>query len=75
MYNCEAVVSESERVRTHMCVSSRECAREAIHGKEVEPQLSRSVVGNCVIAKSSDECLGRCWPVATGCTVFVPGMK
>lgn len=44
MYNCEAVVGEreSERVRIHVRMSSRECAREAIRGEgEEEPRITR----------------------------------
>lgn len=76
MYNCEAVVSERERERVrHMCMSSRECARKTIRGKEEEPQLyaPRSDCRDCD-AKNRPTCHGRCWMVATGCAVFVPGM-
>lgn len=77
MYNCEAVVSEheSERVR-HMCMSSRECARETIRGKEERSRnyMRRDPIVEIATRKIVRRVTDDCWMVATGCAVFVPGM-
>lgn len=77
MYNCEAVVRVSARasecVRMH--VNSRECTRETREGREGRTAIyaSWSVVETAT--RNRPTCLGHCWAVATGRTVFVPGMK
>jgi len=62
MYNCEAVVNGRERVRIYTCAwaACRECAREAIRGKEEEPQLCVVVRCQNCNAKSFDVIVERC---------------